>query len=103
VKSVSARSTCSGEALVVKSNRIRSSEHATWHLSKSEMLGGDWTSIFGSLQLLRAKVDGTVGDANPLDAIEDAPVPPVTLPICDQVALVSGSVSVHLPVVDMCS
>ena len=68
----STRSTCSGEALVVKSNRIRSSEHATWHLSKSEMLGGDWTSIFGSLQQLGAKVDGTVGDANPLDAIEDA-------------------------------
>jgi hypothetical protein len=36
------------------------------------MLGGDWTSIFGGLQQLRAKVDGTVGDANPLDAIEDA-------------------------------
>jgi hypothetical protein len=36
VKSVSARNTCSGEALVVKSNRIRSSEHATWQLSRSE-------------------------------------------------------------------
>jgi hypothetical protein len=30
------------------------------------MLFGDWSSVFGSsLQQLRAKVDGTVGDANP--------------------------------------
>jgi hypothetical protein len=26
------------------------------------MLGGDWSSVIGSLQQLRAKVDGTVGD-----------------------------------------
>ena len=62
MKSVSARSTCSGEALVVTSNRIRTSEHVTWHLSRSEMLGGDWSSVFGSLQQLRAKVAGAVMD-----------------------------------------